>query len=214
MINTKILNVSKVKLNPKNPRTFNKNKIEEMVISIVCFPEMLDGLRSITIKDDIVLGGNLRLKALRTILETPTDELITIIKNKSQDKTDNRINFLIDYWNNFKDKKEFNFIIADNLTEEQANEFLIRDNVNIGAWDFELLSNDWNADILTDLGINIWDNNNEVNEEKIETIEKQIKPFNEVHILLSFEPDLFDSIKQYIEIIQQIKGINYVQSAN
>lgn len=213
MIQSKMLNVTKVKLNPKNPRTFNKNEIEKMVISIVCFPEMLDGLRSITIKDNIVLGGNLRLKALRTILETPTDELITIIKNKSQDKTDNRINFLIDYWNNFKDNKEFNFIIADNLTGEQANEFLIRDNVNIGAWDFELLSNDWNADIITEWGVDVWPSEEE-NGEKIETVEKEIKPFNEVHILLSFHPNLFDNIKQYIEKIQQIEGVYYAQSAN
>jgi ParB-like chromosome segregation protein Spo0J len=51
--------------------------------------------------------------------------------------------------------KEVPIIIADNLTEEQQREFLIKDNVSGGEWDFEMLGNEWNVDELTDWGLEI-----------------------------------------------------------
>ena len=51
--------------------------------------------------------------------------------------------------------KEVPIIIANNLTEEQQKEFLIKDNVSGGEWDFEMLGNEWNVDELTDWGLEI-----------------------------------------------------------
>jgi ParB-like chromosome segregation protein Spo0J len=51
--------------------------------------------------------------------------------------------------------KEVPIIIADNLTEEQQREFLIKDNVSGGEWDFEMLGNEWDVDELTDWGLEI-----------------------------------------------------------
>jgi ParB-like chromosome segregation protein Spo0J len=51
--------------------------------------------------------------------------------------------------------KDVPIIIADNLTEEQQREFLIKDNVSGGEWDFEVLGNEWNVDELTDWGLEI-----------------------------------------------------------
>jgi DNA modification methylase len=42
--------------------------------------------------------------------------------------------------------KEVPIIIADNLTEEQQREFLIKDNVSGGEWDWQMLANDWYSD--------------------------------------------------------------------
>jgi hypothetical protein len=129
---------------------------------------MLSGIRSIAIKDNIVLGGNLRLKALKTILDTPIDELAKIIADNTKDKSESRISFLIDYWTDFKENKEFNFIIADNLTDMQAKEFLIKDNVNIANFDMDMLANEWDSEILADWGVNVW-----VAEEEKEESEKE-----------------------------------------
>jgi DNA modification methylase len=41
--------------------------------------------------------------------------------------------------------KEVPVIIADNLTEEQQKEFLIKDNTSGGEWDWEVLANEWDA---------------------------------------------------------------------
>jgi hypothetical protein len=49
--------------------------------------------------------------------------------------------------------KEVPIIVADNLTEEQQREFLIKDNVSGGEWDFEMLGNEWDVEQLEDWGL-------------------------------------------------------------
>ena len=53
--------------------------------------------------------------------------------------------------------KEVPIIIADNLTEEQQREFLIKDNVSGGEWDWNLLANEWDTEQLIDWGVDIPD---------------------------------------------------------
>ncbi len=59
--------------------------------------------------------------------------------------------------------KEVPIIIAKNLTEEQEREFLIKDNVSGGEWDFEMLANEWDVEQLEGWGLDIptFDLNNE-----------------------------------------------------
>lgn len=51
--------------------------------------------------------------------------------------------------------KEVPIIIADNLSEEQQREFLIKDNVSGGEWDFEMLAEDWDVEQLEDWGLDL-----------------------------------------------------------
>jgi len=51
--------------------------------------------------------------------------------------------------------KEVPVIIADNLTEEQQREFLIKDNTSGGEWDFEILANVWDVEQLSDWGLDV-----------------------------------------------------------
>jgi hypothetical protein len=51
--------------------------------------------------------------------------------------------------------KEVPIIVADNLTEEQQREFLIKDNVSGGEWDWELLANEWDSEELETWGLDI-----------------------------------------------------------
>ena len=50
--------------------------------------------------------------------------------------------------------KEVPVIVTD-LSEEKQREFLIKDNVSGGEWDWDLLANEWNVDELEEWGINI-----------------------------------------------------------
>jgi hypothetical protein len=50
--------------------------------------------------------------------------------------------------------KEIPVIITD-LTEEQQKEFLIKDNVSGGEWDWDLLANEWDSDQLDEWGLDI-----------------------------------------------------------
>lgn len=51
--------------------------------------------------------------------------------------------------------KEVTIIIADNLTEEQQREFLIKDNVSGGEWDWEALANSWDSEELKEWGVDV-----------------------------------------------------------
>jgi DNA modification methylase len=51
--------------------------------------------------------------------------------------------------------KEVPIIVADNLTEEQQREFLIKDNTSGGEWDFEMLANEWDNEQLEEWGLDI-----------------------------------------------------------
>jgi len=51
--------------------------------------------------------------------------------------------------------KEVPIIVADNLTEEQQREFLIKDNTSGGEWDFEMLANEWDVEQLDAWGLDM-----------------------------------------------------------
>ena len=51
--------------------------------------------------------------------------------------------------------KEVPIVIADNLTEEQQAEFIIKDNVGFGEWDWDLLANEWDEQLLQEWGLDL-----------------------------------------------------------
>lgn len=53
--------------------------------------------------------------------------------------------------------KKVHVIFADDLTEEQQREFIIKDNVGFGEWDWAMLANEWDTDELTEWGLDIID---------------------------------------------------------
>jgi len=46
-------------------------------------------------------------------------------------------------------------IKVNDLTEEQQREFIIKDNVGFGEWDWDLLANEWDTDLLEDWGLDL-----------------------------------------------------------
>jgi DNA modification methylase len=112
--------INEIKPNPNNPRIIKDNKFKQLVKSIQDFPQMLE-LRPIVIdENNMVLGGNMRLKAC--IEASLTDVPV---------------------------------IHANNLSEAQKKEFIVKDNVGYGEWDWDDLANNWDAQELTDWGLDI-----------------------------------------------------------
>jgi len=60
---------------------------------------------------------------------------------------------------------EIPVIIAKDLTPEQEKEFLIKDNISGGEWDWDILANEWNAELLEDWGLDVWKEATEVDYE-------------------------------------------------
>ena len=51
--------------------------------------------------------------------------------------------------------KKVPVIFADDLSEEQQREFIIKDNVGFGEWDWAMLANEWDTKELTEWGLDI-----------------------------------------------------------
>jgi len=112
--------INEIKPNPNNPRLIKDHKFKQLVKSIQDFPQMLE-LRPIVIdENNMVLGGNMRLKAC--IEAGLTDVPV---------------------------------IHANNLSQEKKNEFIIKDNVGFGEWDWDDLANNWNVDDVIEWGLDI-----------------------------------------------------------
>jgi hypothetical protein len=93
IINLNGFPISKIKSNPLNPRFIRDKKFEDLKRSIQDFPQMLS-LREIIIDEDcVVLGGNMRLKALKDLNFKITDAVM---------------------WKGLSDDEKKEFIIKDN----------------------------------------------------------------------------------------------------
>jgi ParB-like chromosome segregation protein Spo0J len=64
---------------------------------------------------------------------------------------------------------EVPIIKASDLTEEQKAEFIIKDNVGFGEWDWEALANEWEAEQLDEWGLDVPVEKEEKYTSKIET---------------------------------------------
>jgi hypothetical protein len=114
------MNINEIKPNPNNPRIIKDDKFKKLVKSIQDFPQMLE-LRPIVIdENNIVLGGNMRLKAC-------IEAGLTDVPVKQ----------------------------AKELTEDQKKEFIVKDNVGYGEWDWDDLANNWDEQLLTEWGLDI-----------------------------------------------------------
>jgi ParB-like chromosome segregation protein Spo0J len=101
--------------------------------------------------------------------------------------------------------KEVPIIIADNLTEEQQREFLIKDNVSGGEWDWDMLANEWDAEELDNWGLDIPELKDIDQAEEGEVIEfkqsVQLIPPKE-YILIMCDPNSeeWEELKQWLKL--------------
>ena len=51
--------------------------------------------------------------------------------------------------------KEVFILKAEDLTEQQKDEFIVKDNVGFGEWDWDILANEWDTDKLQDWGLDL-----------------------------------------------------------
>jgi ParB-like chromosome segregation protein Spo0J len=111
--------INKIKSNPNNPRVIKDDKFKKLVQSLKDLPEMAQVRPIVVNQDMIVLGGNMRLKAMKEA-----------------------------GW------KEAPVAVVD-WDEDKQRQFIIKDNVGFGEWDWDMLANEWDADSLGEWGLNV-----------------------------------------------------------
>lgn len=144
--------------NPDNPREISDDKFGLLVKSVLVFPRMLWLAPIVYDETGVVLGGNMRLRALNAIADMDDAEREDIIK---QDRRLNgeQVSALVTYWQAWASEKApmVPAVKADDLTEEQKREFIIKHNASFGKWDFDKLANEWSGLPLNDWAIDVWE---------------------------------------------------------
>jgi len=116
----KKVNIAAIKPNEENPRFITDSKFKKLVKSIKQFPEMLETRPLVVDENMVVLGGNMRLKALKSsgVFEVPIYQVFG--------------------W-----------------SEKQKQEFIIKDNVGFGQWDWDIVANSYDAEIVKEWGLDL-----------------------------------------------------------
>ena len=58
--------------------------------------------------------------------------------------------------------KEVWIEVAEGLTEEQKKEFIVKDNVGFGEWEWDMLANEWDSVQLAEWGLDVWQNEDDI----------------------------------------------------
>ena len=148
------MKLSEIKPNPNNPRVLRDERFISLVKSLLEFPKMLRKRKIVldSLDKPISLGGNMRFRGVEYIVKLKESEFNNLCEQYSL------IAENIEVWQQVRSKKVVpdNWIdYCDDFTEDEKQRFIIADNVGFGDWDWDALANDWDAEQLTDWGLEI-----------------------------------------------------------
>ena len=112
--------------------------------------------------------------------------------------------------------KEIWIAKAWDLTPEQENEFIIKDNSNFGDWDWDILANIWDTKELKDWGIDVWQPEEQIDysvlddidlDQEIQTMYDQTKK----SIILEYPAENFEPVKKLYDELKN-KGADLQDS--
>ena len=108
--------------------------------------------------------------------------------------------------------KEIFILKAEDLTEQQKDEFIVKDNVGFGEWDWDILANEWDTDKLTDWGLDlpIYFNDSDELGTDFNLPEGDKAPFQQMTFTLADEQA--EQIKNAITDIKQTEEYKYCET--
>jgi hypothetical protein len=205
-----LVKISKIRANKNNPRVIKDERFMTLLESIKSFPEMLYKRGLVVESNDdsgyTVLGGNQRLRALNHFFKISKEDLLSDLQFKENK------DFILD----FHEKKEIPIIVCDDWTLEQKREFIVRDNIDFGQWDFDKLSTEYEMDELDDWGLERIDgieNETFENGESSKT-ENLIKSYSMYHVLISIPIQKVEKLLPVLNELEKIEGLEIERQAN
>lgn len=154
---TQLVKLSQIHVNNANPRSIKDSKFDKLITSLLVLPKMLE-LRPIVVDSTMTaLGGNMRYRALCAIVDLDEQNIRERLEASKdyQAKTQGERDALVNYWLGWRDNPTAPVINASNLSDAEKREFIIKDNVSFGEWDYDALANEWDTDDLNDWGVNL-----------------------------------------------------------
>ncbi len=172
----KLTPIKDIKPNPNNPRVIKDEKFAKLVQSLKELPEMATVRPVVVNADMIVLGGNMRLKAMKEAgwKEVPVE--------------------IVDW------------------DEDKQRQFIIKDNVGFGEWDWEMLANEWDAEQLEEWALDVtgWKLDSTEMGDKFTLPDGDKAPFQQMTFTLADEQA--EQIKNAIADIKQTEEYKYAET--
>jgi hypothetical protein len=172
----KLTPIKDIKANPNNPRIIKDDKFAKLVQSLKDLPEMATVRPIVVNADMVVLGGNMRLKAMKEAgwKEAPVE--------------------VVDW------------------DEDKQRQFIIKDNVGFGEWDWEMLANQWDAEQLDDWALDVtgWKLDPNQMGEEFTLPDGDKAPFQQMTFTLADEQA--EQIKNAIADIKQTEEYKYAET--
>ena len=85
---------------------------------------------------------------------------------------------------------EVHIIKASGLTDEQQKEFIAKDNVGFGEWDWDVLANEWDVEKLEDWGVEVPSLNDFMDEHEPEIEFSEFLDESNNYVVLFFKNDI------------------------
>ncbi|WP_159467960.1 hypothetical protein [Dyadobacter sp. 3J3] len=141
---------------PANPRFIKDADFLTLRQSIIDDPEFLDIREMVVIpfnKRFVIIGGNMRLKAIEEVvamLQTEFDQLVESKRHES---------FFLDWFaaiTMLRDKKEAPCrVLPKDTPTEKLRAYAVKDNLSFGKWDHDMLSSEWDQKELKHWGMDV-----------------------------------------------------------
>lgn len=148
------INIKALKANPTNPRKISDANLNKLVQGILSFPSMLEVRSLIVNKDNIVLAGNMRLRALTKICQMRFMEVEETLRTSGffNELGEEKQDELIAFWEHWCHKPEVD-VIQSSLTKEEEDELVIKDNISFGEFDLSILKDLFTQNELIEIGL-------------------------------------------------------------
>lgn len=136
----------------------SEDKFPRLIESLLVFPKMLKTRPMVLDENGIVLGGNMRTRALLWIKDATLQQLKERLEAQSKynNMTEYEQRQLIEFWQKWQAHPKVYVTYAEGYTEEEKREFIIKDNTSFGDWDWNELANKWEPMQLEEWGLDCW----------------------------------------------------------
>lgn len=197
--------VTDIVLNADNPREITPDKLELLVQSILVFPKML-AIRPVVADAEthVVYGGNMRTRALLMIQQLDKQKIVQKLEQQTKYKrlTSFEQHELQEYWAKWQKRPLVRVQLVSDLSEAEKAEFVIKDNVGFGKWEFDKLANEWDNDLLAEWGMDVW-NSNTVDIDSFFTDADTDKDKDKgLHVLVSVPQELQAELEEIRQVVE------------
>jgi hypothetical protein len=101
--------------------------------------------------------------------------------------------------------------VAEGLTEEQKKEFIVKDNVGFGEWEWDMLANEWDSVELADWGLDVWQNEDDIETSDAFSLPEGDKG-NLEQITYTLSGEQSNIIKDAVQEIKKTEEYKYVET--